>query len=73
MGIKPYDAATNSFIIKPYIPQDLDWAELEMPIPTGSIKANFKRNDGKIIYTISAPEGVELIFENTDDIVFVKE
>ncbi len=73
MGIKPFNAIENSYIIKPFIPEDLDWAELEMPIPSGKIKANFKRKDGKIIYTICTPECVELYFENSDDIVFVKE
>jgi hypothetical protein len=71
MGIKPDKAGFTSFKVQPYIPDDLDWAELQMPIPTGIINASFKRTEKGIDYKISVPEGVEITFEG-ENINFTK-
>ena len=70
MGIKP-NPGMKSFTVSPSIDDSLDFAEIEVPIPDGWIKASFKREKDGIVYTISVPEKVELTFDNIANVKFI--
>ena len=61
----------KSFTISPSVDDSLDFAEIEFPIPDGWIKAAFKREEKGIVYTISAPKNVELIFDDKPNVTFI--
>lgn len=70
MGIKPHPGM-KSFTISPSVDDSLDFAEIELPIPDGWIKAAFKREEKGIVYTISAPKNIELIFDDKPNVTFI--
>ncbi len=63
MGIEAAKAGMKHFKISPKICDELDWAEIELPIPLGKICAKMKHTADGIEYTVSAPEDVKLDFE----------
>lgn len=63
MGIKGCVPGMKSIRISPKIPADINWIELEVPTPNGFVLASARRTERGIDYTVTAPDGVEVIFE----------
>ncbi len=63
MGVKLYGLKDNKLFIRPTIEDDIDFAELKIPVPQGSVEVSFKRDNGKKIYSVKAPETLEVVFE----------
>ena len=66
MGIKADKPGMNSLRIEPHIPDELDFCDIEIPLPSGILKASFKRTDSEIVYKISAPNGIKINAVNSD-------
>ena len=49
--------------IVPHIPEGLEYATIELRLPDGMLRASFRRNDGRVQYTVEAPDAVDIIFE----------
>ncbi len=62
MGIKINKPGMGSFKIEPHIDDKLDFINLTLPLANGFIKASFERKNGEMLYKISAPDDVEIIF-----------
>jgi len=67
MGIKPSSPGWLSVRCSPKIPDGIDRMELEMPVATGRISASFLRPDTSAVYTLTVPEGVNVIFDRDPD------
>ncbi len=63
MGVKLYGLRDNKLFIKPTIEDDIDFMELKIPVPQGSVKVRFERDGERKIYTAEVPETLEVIFE----------
>ena len=70
MGIKIKKAGRKEFFISPRIPDTLDFQSIDFPIDGGRFKASFERKNGRIIYTVSAPENVIISFDEIEGIEF---
>jgi len=57
--------------IVPQIPEGLEYATMELPLTDGMLRASFRRNDGRVQYTVEAPDTVDIIFE-APEIDFVR-
>ena len=44
---------------------------MELPLTDGMLRASFRRNDGRVQYTVEAPDTVDIIFE-APEIDFVR-
>ncbi len=61
LGIRPLTPGCKKVAVKPDL-GDLSWAEGSYPTPQGVIRVRHERGaDGKIVSTITAPEGVEIV------------
>jgi len=61
LGIQPLSVGCKKVAVKPSL-GDLDWAEGSFPTPLGLIKVRHEKGeDGQIISTITAPDGVEIV------------
>lgn len=60
MGIKADAPGMNSILIEPHIPDELDFCDIEIPLPSGMLKASFKRGECGIDYTVTPPSGVKI-------------
>ena len=45
---------------------DIDFMDLKIPVPQGSVEVSFKRVGGKKIYSVKAPKTLHIIFEGED-------
>jgi len=66
MGVKLFGLRDNKLFISPVIEDDIDFIDLKIPVPQGSVEVSFKRVDGKKIYSVKAPETLHIIFEGED-------
>jgi len=73
MGIDLDELCKNRLRICPHIDDDLDSAELVLPLPCGIVRASFARRDGKIAYLIKAPSSLQISFDCNENIVFSRE
>lgn len=71
MGIKRSEPGKLSFRISPIIIETLDYATLTLPLPQGTLKADFKKTERGYEYSVSAPSDVEISFEG-DGITFFR-
>ncbi len=55
-------ACYNKLSMKPYFPDDMDYAKGYIETNLGKIEAGWTRNDNSVIYTVSIPEGVQAEF-----------
>lgn len=69
MGIKSTAPGMKKIEIAPCIPDDIDNMHIDFPVPCGRIDARFERCGNKILYTVSAPDNIEIIFRG-DNIEF---
>lgn len=61
LGIIPLEPGCRKVMIKPNL-GNLQWAEGTYPTPQGVIKVSHKKGaDGKVISTIDAPHGIEIV------------
>jgi len=63
LGIRSNVPGLASIRISPKIPASLDCMKLELPVPDGRLFASFVRENGRISYTVRAPEQMEIIFD----------
>ncbi len=57
LQINPQRRNSNEFLIKPCFVDALDYAKAHYDAPVGRIETGWKKENGKIILTLSAPEG----------------
>lgn len=70
LGIKYAAPGMKAVNISPRIPESIDWMEIDYPVMDGRIFVSFKRTGTEIDYVISAPEQMEIIFEDIAGINF---
>ncbi len=66
MGVKLFGLKDNKLFINPNIEDDIDFIDLKIPVPQGSVEVSFKRVGGKKIYSVKAPKTLRVIFEGED-------
>ncbi len=62
MGIREDFSKENILTICPNIPNELKWMKIDIPFKDGRLKAEFSKENGKTIYTVSSPENVNIKF-----------
>ena len=61
MGLRFDNTNTQPLLtVQPHIPDTLEHATLQLPLPVGNVVAQFKKEKGVIIYEIFAPKGVNV-------------
>jgi len=72
MGIKCGEPGMKTVKISPKIGKGPDGMRVRVPLPQGFLTASFERKENEAVYTVSAPEGVDVAFEG-DGIRFIRE
>ncbi|WP_370616625.1 alpha-L-rhamnosidase C-terminal domain-containing protein [Mumia qirimensis] len=57
LGVTPTEAAYREFEVAPTVPDDLDWAQGEVPTPEGTIRAAWKQSRRSLKVAVEAPVG----------------
>ena len=73
MGIRQAAPGMRSFVIDPHFGDDLDWAEISVPIPAGMLSVSIRREENGLHCTVSAPNGIEIRFADVAGIRFVRQ
>jgi hypothetical protein len=60
MGLTPDRPGWKSVRVAPQVPQDLEYLEVRLPIPAGSMTARYEQGIG---YTLTLPEGIDVVDE----------
>lgn len=66
-GINPLNAGFNKILIKPFIPEDLDYAQASFKTSQGFIKSGWKKNDDSLLMNISIPFNTKAIIDIPSD------
>lgn len=72
MGIKGSAPGMSTLIISPKIPDSLNYAKIKIPTPKGTVYASFERVSGNIVYTLKAPDSLNIVFDNSN-IKFIRQ
>lgn len=56
------DPAYRTVILKPFLPDGVDWVNASMDTPFGVIKTQWRRENGTPVFTYSAPEGIHIVY-----------
>ena len=60
MGIKSEKPGFCDLIIDPKVPKGVDFMTLSLPTPHGTVKTRYERKDGCEVYTIKAPDKINV-------------
>ena len=58
MGLTPGEPGWESVRVAPHIPEDLQYLEVRLPIPAGTMTARYEDGTG---YTLTLPEGIDVV------------
>ena len=72
MGIKGSAPGMSTLIISPKIPNSLNYAKIKIPTPKGTVYASFERVSRTIVYTLKAPDSLNIVFDNSN-IKFIRQ
>jgi hypothetical protein len=64
MGLQSMAPARQGICFDPWPPQELDWADLEVPYQDGIASVSFSRQGGETEYELCLPAGMELCVPN---------
>lgn len=71
-GIHAVDAVAKKIAIRLPKLDRLDWASATQPVPGGSIKIRWEKQDGKLAYTLETPAGYDVAIENASGLEAVR-
>ena len=71
-GIYAVDAVAKKIAIRLPKIDRLDWASAVQPVPGGSIKIRWEKQDGKLAYTLETPAGYDVAVENASGLEAVR-
>ena len=71
MGISTDRLSEGVIVISPNIPDDIKKIDISIPLPSGTLTAQYKATDGTKEYTVSLPGELEIIFVS-QDIKFIR-
>lgn len=66
MGISTDRLAEGVITVSPSIPEDIKNIEIKIPLPSGTLTAEYKVTDGIAEYTVGAPRDIEIVFAPSD-------
>jgi alpha-L-rhamnosidase len=59
---KPHTAGYTDLVIAPQAVNKFGWMKGSMQVPCGTVSVDYRREDGKIHFTVRLPEGIEAVF-----------